>query len=168
MCRFGRESQPSIPERELLTIGSARQRGGGLLRDDGVDGLGRMDAVPEQELIGLLAGEGGKFWGHPGAVAVVNPNAIGVATMSLSRRNASSWTMRIPGSTTRSCFTTPSRPPLNAIVSPVASCIAPGLIRSSVRIAGVSPTFGARQTMKVRAPAAYSLPMLFAIAMIAS
>ena len=39
---------------------------------------------------------------------------------------------------------------------------------SSLRIAGVSPTFGARQTMKVLAPAAYSRMMLLKIEMFAA
>ena len=53
-------------------------------------------------------------------------------------------------------------------VSPVANCIAPGLIWFSLRIAGVSPTLGARQTRKSLAPAAYSAVMLCAMEMFAS
>jgi hypothetical protein len=42
----------------LLHVTLPRQRGRGLLRNHGVHRLRRMDAVPEQELVGAITNEG--------------------------------------------------------------------------------------------------------------
>ena len=138
------------------------EHGGRCLSDDGVGRARRMDPIPEQVFIRSLAEErliGGR---HARLASVRQPVALRIRNDVVQQLVGIESGDAEPGSAD-SCVRTPLRPALNICDRPVASCAAPGLTRSSMRIAGVSPRFGGSQTRKCRAPAWYNTWMWFAI-----